>query len=102
MNLYNKTGKISAYCWQTGLVGFTDGEAPEGTLVFTRGTGKKWRAAVEAQLRLAFNNEDYLVPGIPEANLEGADPLEALYAFIRQLQLLDFRRKHTVKKEAEQ
>jgi hypothetical protein len=95
MNLYNKTGKTTAYCWATGLVEFTDGECPEGALVISRGTGKKWREAIEAQLRLGFSNDFYLVPGVPEANLEGIDPIEALLAFIRRLQLMDFRRMNT-------
>lgn len=62
----------AAYCDAAGVVKFVEARGkmptvPKGVIVFAKGD-KATMSAVRATLRLAYDNETYLVPGVPEAS----------------------------------
>lgn len=70
-----------AYCWQSGVIGFTTTSSPfcpDGSLPIIAGPWAKVRRAIYATARIAYNNRDFLVPGVPEAKLTKHDPVAAL------------------------
>ena len=66
-----------AYCWASGVIGFTPSRnlVPEGAIGFTDNvdflpdlSDEDFVAAVKVKARLGRTHEDFLVPGVPEAD----------------------------------
>ena len=68
-----------AYCWDNGVIEFGE-TVPEGALGLGDGPKEWLRDCVAAWGRLAYDNETWLVPGVPEAEDQGA-ALGAVIAF---------------------
>ncbi len=83
--------KTTAYVWASGLIDFTTPVkrpiVPDGALPILTGPDKEVRKIIGACARLAHkkpgyrNRQRYLVPGIPEADMMGYDPVEKLREF---------------------
>lgn len=76
------TVKRFAWCLADGILMFGP-RCPNGALTISvcrEGQDlKKWSASIRALCRLAYDNETYLIPGIPEAS----DQLEACEALVK-------------------
>lgn len=76
-----------AYVWRTGLVEFGS-PTPDGALKIAEGKGQKFRNSVQVKCRLAHPSyvngikqpQQYLLPGVPEAESE-KEALEAIEKF---------------------
>jgi hypothetical protein len=64
--------QIRAYAFGSGEIGFTSGCVPAGALIIAKGEDKIVRETVSGLARRAYDNETLLVPGVPEAQDEGA------------------------------
>ena len=69
---------IHAYCFQSGEIGFGP-RVPAGALPIVDGPDADVHRVIHGSARLAYDNETWLVPGIPEG--EGDERLDALFAF---------------------
>mgnify|MGYP000849573698 FL=1 len=69
-----------AYCFQSGEIEFGP-RVPNGALPIVDGPDADVHRVVTANARLAYDNETWLVPGIPEGEGEGDEKLDALFAF---------------------
>lgn len=67
-----------AYAFRSGHIGFGD-IIPEGAMSLGKGDLKELLDLISGVARLAYDNETYLVPGIPEAETDA----EALAAFTK-------------------
>lgn len=82
---------ISAYAWASGLIEFTTPKrrrcVPSGALQIAKGPRKKLRLIVSALARegMGASAGKLLVPGIPEADLIGNDPVDCLIDFSRRV-----------------
>jgi hypothetical protein len=83
--------ELKCYCWASGLVEFTTGKIPKGTLLVATGSGIKWRQKMEQLFLLAYDNKSYLIREVGEAILHDKDPLQALRNFMRKLEKLGLR-----------
>jgi hypothetical protein len=92
MNLFNLTGKTTAYVLISGELGFTNKEnAKLPGLPIARGEGKKWRDGIRVHCRLAYDGKRYFVPGVPEAR-SIKEACDAVIAFVNRLKDIDARR----------
>ncbi len=71
---------LQAYCFASGEIGFGPA-VPDGALPIAYGPAADIDRAIAGTARLAYDNETWLVPGIPEADNDD-DRLSALKAFI--------------------
>lgn len=85
--------KLYAFADRRGVIEF-GAVVPAGTLPIGRDWTRRIRGAVEVVARLAFDNKTLLVPGVPEASDDEA-ALDALYAFVDQVQLRLSRQRET-------
>lgn len=67
-----------AYCFASGEIGFGP-TVPAGALPIVDGPDADVHRVIAGTARLAYDNETWLVPGIPEG--EGDEKLDALLAF---------------------
>ena len=83
-----------ALCYASGLITFSTILDPTmNTLPILKGPKKAVEDAIAGAARLAYDNETWLVPGIPELRDEYGDidqmkAMDALHAWV------DFHRKH--------
>ena len=75
----------TAYCWQSGQIEVGTW-VPEGALPIASAPAAEIRKAIQGTARLAFDNETYLVPGLPEAKTPDArlNALEAYTAMVKE------------------
>lgn len=73
-----------AYCYRTGLVCFGE-KIPNGAIEIAQGKGKKFINSIKVKCRLAYNNKDWIVPGIPEATTSD----EAVMALCKFIKLIE-------------
>lgn len=78
-----------AWCWASGLIEMGDAvpvKQPDGSgpIVIARGPASSLKAVVEAVARHGYGASEgqLLVPGIPEAQITGADPVKVLADFV--------------------
>ena len=77
-----------AYCFPDGVSCFGEHGVPDGGLLISHSSWYdpppdsqlSWREHLQAQCRVAYNNKDYLIPGIPEADTM-PQKYDALIAF---------------------
>lgn len=72
------------YCYRSGQIGFALREIPDGAIAIAKGPHPITEAAVHGCARLAYDNETWLVPGIPEAANEEA-AYQAMLTFEKRL-----------------
>lgn len=72
--------KLTAYCWASGRIGFGK-RTPKGALPIISGASHTVRFILNGIARPGHRKGVLLVPGIPEASLTGADPVEKLIEF---------------------
>jgi hypothetical protein len=75
------------YCNRSGVIGIAS-VLPKGHLIIARGDEATLKEQMMGKARLAWDNETYLVPGIPEA-LNSAAALAALWRFIEFIGMLN-------------
>ncbi len=77
---------MKAYCWASGLIQFGH-KKPEGAIVFAKGPAKPLREVVEVLARHGQGNSkgQLLVPGVPEAEALGKDPVESVIALSKEV-----------------
>jgi hypothetical protein len=73
---------MRAYSYRSGEIGFTTGPIPAGTLFLAQGANLDF---IKGLARRAYDNETYLVPGVPEAADDDA-ALEAYSVFFDRVQ----------------
>ena len=61
-----------AYGYASGHIGFTTGSIPSGALPICVGDKDVIEQAIQGTARLAYDNETWLVPGVPEADDDNA------------------------------
>ena len=75
-------GSFIAFCYRSGQIGFIEhGPIPEGALMLARGPQDIVASSIHGLARLAYDNETWLVPGIPEAANDD-QAFEAMMTFI--------------------
>lgn len=79
------TRTLAVYCHRSGVIGFAR-RAPKGVLVCGRGPDDHVRRAADAIARRGYDGKTLLVPGIPEAETEGA-AFDAAVRFQKQIAL---------------
>lgn len=77
---------MHAYCWKSGRIDLGKSN-PEGALHIAKGPARLLRPIIEAQCRWAYDNQTMLVPGVPEADMFGWDPVEKVGEFVDRVQL---------------
>jgi hypothetical protein len=69
-----------AVCDATGTIEITD-RIPRGRIAFAKGERDKLVELVEGTCRLAYDNETFLIPGVPECGDDQRAACSALIAF---------------------
>lgn len=77
--------QTTAYCWASGLIEFGN-VVPDGAIPIITGEDEKIRSVIEGTARLSHDNENLLVPGVPEAasQREGVLALERYVEWLNQ------------------
>jgi hypothetical protein len=92
MNLFNLTGKTTAYVLVSGELRFTNKQnVMLSGLPISKGEGKKWRDGIRVHCRLAYDGKRYFVPGVPEAR-SIKEACDAVTAFVNRLKDIDGKR----------
>lgn len=75
-------GPCIAFCYRSGQIGTVEyGPIPDGALMLARGEREQIESTIHGIARLAYDNETWLVPGIPEAANED-QAFKAMMTFI--------------------
>ena len=74
---------LFAYAWATGLIEF-GWYVPTGALELLSGETEMVKYKIHACARLSRDNEDWLVPGVPEA----VTPEQKMQAMVRFVQII--------------
>ncbi len=74
---------MRAYCWRSGMIEFGR-SVPAGAIQIARAPARKLKPLVDVHARHAYDGKTLLVPGIPEAQNDGAAE-HALDMFIERL-----------------
>lgn len=61
---------MKIYCYRSGEIGFALRQEPPGAIVIAHAPHGIAEPAVHGSARLAYDNQTWLVPGIPEAKSE--------------------------------
>lgn len=77
---------VYAYCWRSGVIGFSE-KVPDGAIKFAEGRIGPLKNLIYRCARLAYDNENWLVPGVPEAEDEGDEKINALIRWVAWLSL---------------
>lgn len=75
---------LHAYAWASGLIELSRYPVPRGAIELLSGEDEAVRCRIQACARLAYDNESWLVPGIPEAQTPAAK-IDALVRFSDRL-----------------
>ena len=75
----------TAYCWANGKIQIGK-KTPKGALPLASSTRHRLRKALFGICRWAYDNKTMLVPGVPEADLMGYDPVQKTSDFATRLQ----------------
>lgn len=82
------SSNVSLYCMRDGIIkSVVPGEVPQGALRLIGGDAQDLWEIVQGTARLAYDNETYLVPGVPEAT----DSERALDAVVKYQGILEQR-----------
>lgn len=81
---------MMAYAYRSGQIGFA-GSVPDGALFIAKGPEKVIGPMIRGLARLAYDNETYLVPGVPEAE-DDDRALKALLTFMDRVKIATMRR----------
>lgn len=80
-----------AFCWSSGVINIAK-EIPEGAIKIFKGTKRNLKDLIIGTARLAYGNETWLIPGIPESNTSD----EALDALAKWLDWIKLRKNLNV------
>ena len=79
---------MKAYCWGSGRIQFTEKTTiPNGALLIATLPGRRLRKIVASLARhgMGASKGILFVPGVPEAEATGADPIKALIRFTEKV-----------------
>lgn len=76
---------FTAYCWANGKIQIGK-KTPNGAIPLASSTRHRLRKALTGICRFAYNNKTMLVPGVPEAEMMGYDPVQKTIDFSNRLQ----------------
>ena len=81
----NKGGKITyAHCYRSGKIEVSEKEDLDGAIRVAQGAHDELIERLSGRARLAYDNQTWLVPGLPEADTE-KDAELALDNFCREM-----------------
>lgn len=77
------SNRLKAFCWGSGLLQVAR-DVPEGALHLATGPDEIMLEAISGTARLGYDNQTWIVPGVPEANSTDA-ALDAVFDFQNHL-----------------